>query len=149
MVWSFLAPKWPIPVPFCGMYHQKSNFLPISDTLPKEAVEASWCHFFENWLKNLKCPNLLKPLDTIIQENYWSFYLSEPFKNGHFNVRHPLWIISTKNLSVCNCTYSILVTPERYCVETRLKAYGHILEIYDFTQNTSPIRYLIPTHRYI
>jgi len=32
------------------------------------------------------------------------------------------------------------ITPERYCVETRLKAYGHILEIYDFTQNTSPIR---------
>ena len=33
MVWSSLAPKWPILVPFCGMDHQKSNFSLISDTL--------------------------------------------------------------------------------------------------------------------
>ena len=33
MLWSSLAPKLPIPVPFCGMDHQKSNFLLISDTL--------------------------------------------------------------------------------------------------------------------
>ena len=26
MVWSFLATKWPILVPFCGMDHRKSNF---------------------------------------------------------------------------------------------------------------------------
>ena len=26
MVWSSLAPKWPIMVPFCGIDHQKSNF---------------------------------------------------------------------------------------------------------------------------
>ena len=32
MVGSFLAPKWQIMVPFCGMDHQKSNFLLISDT---------------------------------------------------------------------------------------------------------------------
>ena len=24
------------------------------------------------------------------QQNYWSFYLSEPFENGHFNVKHPV-----------------------------------------------------------
>ena len=24
------------------------------------------------------------------QQNFWSFYPSEPFKNGHFNVRHPV-----------------------------------------------------------
>ena len=33
MVWSSLAPKWPIQVPFCGMDHQKSHFSLISDTL--------------------------------------------------------------------------------------------------------------------
>ena len=33
MLWSSLAPKWLIPVPFCGMDHQKSNFLLIFDTL--------------------------------------------------------------------------------------------------------------------
>ena len=24
------------------------------------------------------------------KQNYWSFYPSEPFKNGHFNVRYPV-----------------------------------------------------------
>jgi hypothetical protein len=24
------------------------------------------------------------------QQKFWSFYPSEPFKNGHFNVRHPV-----------------------------------------------------------
>ena len=33
MVWSSIAPKWPIPVPFCEMDHQKFNFSLISDTL--------------------------------------------------------------------------------------------------------------------
>ena len=30
-----------------------------------EAVEASQCYFFENWLMKLKCPILLKPLDMV------------------------------------------------------------------------------------
>ena len=25
------------------------------------------------------------------QQNLWSFYPSDPFKNGHFNVRHPVF----------------------------------------------------------
>ena len=33
MVWSSLAPKWPLPIPFCGIDRQKSNFSLISDTL--------------------------------------------------------------------------------------------------------------------
>ena len=32
MVWSSLAPKWPILVPFCGIDHQKSNFSLIFGT---------------------------------------------------------------------------------------------------------------------
>ena len=43
-----------------------------------EALEASRCHFFENWLMKHKFPNLLKPLGTINQKKYWSFFLSEP-----------------------------------------------------------------------
>ena len=35
----------------------------------------------------LKCPNLLKPVGTMIQENYWSFYLSQPFRIIRFNMR--------------------------------------------------------------
>ena len=37
-----------------------------------------------------KCPNLLKPLDTIIQENNQPFYPSEPFRFTRFNMRHPV-----------------------------------------------------------
>ena len=48
-----------------------------------EVVEASW-------FMKLKCPNLLKPLGSINEENYWSFYPSEPFRIIHFNMRHPV-----------------------------------------------------------
>ena len=43
-----------------------------------------------------------------------------------------------------NSTSSITVTPEKYCDEQYLKAYGYIVEIYDFTQKNSLIRYQIP-----
>ena len=55
-----------------------------------EAVEASRCHFFENWLMKLKFPHLLKPLATIIQQNHWFFYPSGPFSYDHFNTIHPV-----------------------------------------------------------
>ena len=29
-----------------------------------------------------------------INKIFWSFYPSEPFKNGHFNVRHPVFIFT-------------------------------------------------------
>ena len=48
-----------------------------------------------------------------------------------------------------NSTASITVTPEKYCSEENLKAYGYIVEIYDFTQKNSLVRYLFPTHKYI
>ena len=55
-----------------------------------EAVEASRCYFFKNWLMKLKCPHLLKPLGTIIQQNCWFFYPSKPFSFVHFNMIHPV-----------------------------------------------------------
>ena len=55
-----------------------------------EAVEASWCYFFENWFMKLKFPNLLKPLGTIFQQNYWSFYPSELIYFVLFTMRHPV-----------------------------------------------------------
>ena len=38
----------------------------------------------------LNCPNLLNPLDTIIQENYQPFNPSEPFRITRFKMRHPV-----------------------------------------------------------
>ena len=38
----------------------------------------------------LKYPHLPKTLGTIIQENYWSFYPSEPFRMLHFEMRYPV-----------------------------------------------------------
>ena len=57
-----------------------------------EAVEASQCYFLENWFIKLKCPTLLKPLATIIQQNYWSLYTSEPFTFTRYTMRHPVCI---------------------------------------------------------
>jgi hypothetical protein len=48
------------------------------------------CYFFENWLRKLKCQNLLKPLGTIIYQNSQFYHSSEPFSFHHFNVRHPV-----------------------------------------------------------
>ena len=48
----------------------------------------------------LKYPHLPKTLGTRIQENYWSFYPSEPFKMLHFEMRYP----------VCSCPK---VSPQR------------------------------------
>ena len=90
MVGSSLAPKWSKLVPFSGMNHQKSIFYWYLKPLLSEAVEARWYYFFENWLIKLKCPNLLNTLGTMIQENYWSFYPSEPFTLARFNMRHPV-----------------------------------------------------------
>ena len=59
---------------FFGIDHQKSNFLLFLAPFLSEAVEASWCYFFGNWFLKLKFFYLLKPLGTIIQQNYWSFY---------------------------------------------------------------------------
>ena len=58
--------------------------------LLSEAVEASWYNFFENCLMKLKCPNLLNPLGTIIQENYQTFYPPEAFTLDHSVMRHPV-----------------------------------------------------------
>ena len=59
-----------------------------------EAVEASRCQFFENWLMKHKCPHLLKPLGTINQKKYWSFYPSEPFSFDQFTLIHPVIVFS-------------------------------------------------------
>ena len=39
---------------------------------------------------NLKYPHLPKTLGTIIQENYLTFYPSEPFRMSHFEMRYPV-----------------------------------------------------------
>ena len=90
MVWLSLAPKWPIWIPFCGMDHEKSTFYWYLRPFLSEAVEASLCYFFENWLMKHKSPNLLKPLGTIIHQNSQFYYPSELFSFHHFNVRHPV-----------------------------------------------------------
>ena len=87
--WS-LSPKWPILVHFCGMKHQKSNFSLIFAPYLSEAVEYSRCYFFENWFMKLKIYNLLKPLGTITQQNYWSFFSSELIYFAFFTMRHPV-----------------------------------------------------------
>ena len=87
--WS-LAPKRSILVHFSWIYHQKSTFLLILAPFLSEAVEDSRCYFFEDWFMKLKIYNLLKPLGTITQQNYWSFYPSELIYFAFFTMRHPV-----------------------------------------------------------
>ena len=47
----------------------------------------------------LKYPHLPKTLGTIIQENYWSFYPSEPFRMLHFEMRYPVCTYLGKTFS--------------------------------------------------
>ena len=49
----------------------------------------------------LKKPHLTKTLGTIIQENYWTFYPSEPFRMLHFEMRYPVWHVCKFQLSLC------------------------------------------------
>ena len=94
--WS-LAPKRSILVHFSWIYHQKSTFLLILAPFLSEAVEDSRCYFFEDWFMKLKIYNLLKPLGTITQQNYWSFYPSELIYFALFTMRHPVCeFVSTK-----------------------------------------------------
>ena len=53
-----------------------------------EAVEASRCYFFENFLK---------PIGTIFHKKYPSFYPSEPFRYVLFTMIHPVMLISYVN----------------------------------------------------
>ena len=55
-----------------------------------EAVEASRCRFFENWLMKHKFFYLLKPLGMIIQNIYRSFYPSDQIYFIYFTMRHPV-----------------------------------------------------------
>ena len=89
--WS-LAPKRSILVHFSWIYHQKSTFLLILAPFLSEAVEDSRCYFFEDWFMKLKIYNLLKPLGTITQQNYWSFYPSELIYFAFFTMRHPVGV---------------------------------------------------------
>ena len=73
---------------FFGWNHEISYW--ILAPFLSEAVEASQYYFFENWFIKLKCPTLLKPLATVIQQNYWSFYPSEPFTFTRYTMRHPV-----------------------------------------------------------
>ena len=85
--------SWPQPPGqplFVGLIIKNPIFLWYLAPLLLEAVEDSLCHLCKNWLMKLKCPLLLNMHLKKNQKNYWSFYPSEPFKNGHFNVRHPV-----------------------------------------------------------
>jgi hypothetical protein len=68
----------------------------------------------------LKCPNLLKPLDTIIQENHQPFYPSEPFRITRFQMRHPV----SKYLSITYLlTYKyfvLFINTQRLCYVSEL-----------------------------
>ena len=92
MAGSFLAPQWPILVPYCGMDIRKSPFSLISGTF---SVGGCWGHpmlFFSNLVDETQ---MSKPPKATRhhQENYQHFYPSEPFRILRFQMRHPVFIL--------------------------------------------------------
>ena len=82
-----------------------------------EAAEASLCYFFENWLMKFKILNLVNPLCTIIQWNYWSFYPSELIHFAHFNVRYPVvWIRKKFSRQITKCSSGLCHLFFLFCI---------------------------------
>ena len=77
MVWSSLAPKWPIPVPFCGMDHQKSNFSLISDTL---SVGGCWGQPMSFFWKVVDETQISKPLEGTRHHNLIKLLIFLPLR---------------------------------------------------------------------
>ena len=81
MVWTLVLS--------CEMDHQKYNFSLKFGTLLSEAVEASLCYFFENWLTKLKCP-ILRNIQILSSQPKGCFQLaSEVFTFNQIQV-HPV-----------------------------------------------------------
>ena len=76
-----------------------------------EAVEASLCYFFENWMMKVKYPKLRIiqiPSNTILQAY---FYLSDPNYFWRFNMRYPVlskFIYSEKATKFCEISTFLL-----------------------------------------
>ena len=66
MVWSSMAPKWPIIVIFFGMDHQKSNFSLIYGTLSDGGCWGQPLLFFQNLVDETQMPKPQKYTDTFI-----------------------------------------------------------------------------------
>ena len=68
--------------------------------------------FCQWWDETHLCPNLLKLLGTLTQENYWSFYPSEPFRIPSFNMRHPV-LSCTLNKEKVRFLVLLVILPHR------------------------------------
>ena len=77
MVWSSVAPKWPITVPFCRIDHQNSNFHWYLIVFLSEAVEARRCHFFWKLVGKTQIP---KPSEATRNHNSIKLLIFLPFK---------------------------------------------------------------------
>ena len=92
MVWSSLTPKWPIPVPFCGINHQKSSFLLISDTFSVRGCWGQPMSFFSKLDDETQKCNPPEATRHHNSRKYLSLYPSEPFRILRFNMRHPVYV---------------------------------------------------------
>ena len=66
IVWSSLAPKWPILVIFCRKYHQKSNFSLINGTLSDGGCWGPPMSLFQKKADRTQMPKPQEHTDTFI-----------------------------------------------------------------------------------
>ena len=77
MVWSSLAPKWPITVPFVRMDHQKSNFSLISDSLFVGGYWGQPMSFFWKLVDETQIP---KPPEATRNHNSIKLLIPQPLR---------------------------------------------------------------------
>ena len=76
-----------------------------------EAVKASRCYFFENWLMKHKWVTLVIIQAVIYHRNSQCFYPSEPFQKNHITMRHPvIQMFQLDSLSIKLKSYWVINT---------------------------------------
>ena len=107
MFGSSLAPKWSKPVPFCGMDHQKSIFLLISDTL---SVGGCWGQPMLFFWKLVDETQISKPSEAIRHHNLIKKLILLPLRADllcilHYEIPCILSLISVmeKKFSLRSC----------------------------------------------
>ena len=95
MIGTSLPPEWPIPVPICGIDHQKFNCLLTSDTL---AVGGCWGQRIL-WLWRLVNKTQISTPPEHTRHHDSRNYQSEPFTLARFNMRHPVVKVAASSTS--------------------------------------------------
>ena len=110
MVWSSMAPKWPIFVILFGMDHQKSNFSLIYGTLSDGGCWGQPMLFFQNLVDETQMPKPQKYTDIFILTKKLFIVGLQGLQNISIPVERPCRNILCIELLSSNCDYTVLLS---------------------------------------